>query len=140
VQFIPTPHENGADLYVLVTRGDSAIMTPLNGSWCRVQLQNVSSNRVVLTSWTVPYVVTSGGVSLDPGASRTLVMNPGSLLVTAIVGLPNPGGSATVKATHWTRCPWRCGRLAVRVPTISQLSKGCGTGVLAERLAVAAVR
>lgn len=105
VQFIPTPHESGAELYPLVTQGQGAIMTPLNGSWCRVQLQNVSSNRVVLTSWKVPYAVTSGGLSLDPGASGTLVMRPPSFLITAIVGLPSPGSFATVKATNWTNCP-----------------------------------
>jgi hypothetical protein len=106
VQFIPTPHEHGADLYYLPPRGEGgAIMTPLNGSWCRAQLQNVSSNRVSLTSWHLPYVTASGGLSLDPGASGTLVMRPRSFLITGLVGLPSPGSSATIRATSWTHCP-----------------------------------
>ena len=106
VQFIPTPHERGAELYPLVTHGGrGAVMTPLNGSWCRVELQNVSSNFVALVSWIVPYVVTSGGLSLEPGASGTLRMKPASLLITAMVGRPHPEGFATVKATNWTHCP-----------------------------------
>jgi hypothetical protein len=106
VQFVPTPHEPGAELYPIITNGEhGGVMTPLNGSWCRAQLQNVSSNRVSLTSWKVPYVVTSGGLSLDPGASGMLVMRPPSFLITARVGQPMPGGSATIKAISWTKCP-----------------------------------
>jgi hypothetical protein len=53
----------------------------------------------------LPYFVASGGVSLDPGASATLVMKPPSFLITAIVGQPDPGGRGQVKATNWTKCP-----------------------------------
>jgi hypothetical protein len=105
VQFIPTPNESGAEIYILPPARETTIMTPLDGSWCRVQLQNVSSNRISLHSWTVPYLVTSGGLSLDPTASGTLVMKPHTLLITAIVGLPDPGGWGRVKATNWTKCP-----------------------------------
>jgi hypothetical protein len=107
VQFIPTAREPGADIYDLITREQAlpATMTLLDGSWCRVHLQNISSNHLLFHSWHVPYFVSSGGLSLDPGESGTLVIKPPSFLITAIVGLPDPGGRGQVKATNWTRCP-----------------------------------
>jgi hypothetical protein len=106
VQLIPTPHEDGPDLYFLVPgSGDTALMTFLDGSWCSATIQNLSNNRVILTSWHVPYISTSGGLSLDPGASGTIVMKQPTLLITGIVGLPNPRGFATLKATNWKKCP-----------------------------------
>jgi hypothetical protein len=107
VQFIPTAREPGADIYDLITREQQlpATMTVLDGSWCRVQLQNISANHLSFHSWHLPYFVASGGVSLDPGASATLVMKRPSFLITAIVGQPDPGGRGQVKATNWTKCP-----------------------------------
>jgi hypothetical protein len=106
VQFIPTPHERGADLYHILNRGEhGGVLTPLLGSWCSVQLQNLSSTYVGLTSWHVPYVTTSGGLSLAPGASGTLVMRPRTFLITGRVGQNNEGDFATIKATNWTKCP-----------------------------------
>lgn len=106
VQLIPTPHEQGADLYSLVPGPRySGVMTPLDGSWCGATIQNISNNRVVLTSWDLPYITTSGGLSLDPGASGTMVMRNPTFLITGVVGLPNPQSFATLKATNWKKCP-----------------------------------
>lgn len=111
VDFVPVPRERGEEIYRLVTPSERtgvppfAHMTFLNGSWCSVHIENLGPARVILQSWIIPLLKPGGNdLSLEKGATGTLKMNRGTLLITGHVGTGSTGEFTLVKATAWKQC------------------------------------